>query len=178
VAPGRALSGWLLALSSTSLAVAGHGWAGGGVPDIALVVPITALIAWAGMALANRLRGMVALTAALAVIQLGLHQLLSRSAGSHGGHGAEQVVDGAAMLAVHAIATLVTAALLARASNGLALGSAAAEWLLATLRTLRLGQIPVPAEIGVAHAIPARPGQLLEIMLRRVSARRGPPAHS
>ena len=180
--PHRALSGWLLALSSTGLAIAAHGLAGGGLPDTALVIPVTAVIAWAATALADRLRGVVPLTAALAVVQLGMHELLARAAGTHGDHAhlaaAAPVVDGWAMLAGHALATLIIAALLARATNGLSLVSAAVEWLLGRLRAMRLAPVPAPAAIGVVSAAPARPGQLLEVLLRRVSSRRGPPVRS
>ena len=82
----RAVGGALLAVSSTGLAITAHGLAGGGFPDTALVIPITALIAWAGTALAGRLRGPVALLTVVAAIQLGIHQLLTQSAYAHGAH--------------------------------------------------------------------------------------------
>jgi hypothetical protein len=169
----RAIIGALLAVSSTGLAITAHGLAGGGFPDTALVIPITALIAWAGTALAGRLRGPVALLATVAVIQLGLHELLDQSAYAHGGHESPPAVNGAAMLAGHVAATLIVAALLARASAGLAAFASLLDRLRGRLEVLRLA--PVPAAIGPTLIAAVRPGPLIEIVLRRVSARRGPP---
>jgi len=174
----RALSGWLLALSSTGLAITAHGLAGGGVPDTALVIPVTALIAWGGTALAARPRGRLVLLATVALIQLGLHELLTQSTYAHGGHESMPRVHGPAMFAGHALATLAVTALLARASTGLALFSSAVGWLRSRLNELWLTPVPAPVAIGAASVVPARPGQLLEITLRRVRARRGPPPGS
>lgn len=179
--PHRATRGWLLALSSTGLAIAGHGVAGGGFPDLGIAVPLTALLAWVGAALADRLRRLVPLIIALGAIQLGLHLLLTEVVGAHGGHhagsGGPAPVDDLTMLAGHALATVVTAALLAKASAALSLGSAALNWLRGQL------SVPRPVPVAAAHPIPisaapARPGVLLEILLRRVRSRRGPPATS
>lgn len=169
----RAIGGVLLALSSTGLAITAHGLAGGGFPDTALVIPVTALIAWAGSALALLLRHPLALLSTVAVIQLGLHELLDQSAYAHGGHESPPAVNSAAMLAGHAAAILIVAALLAKASAGLAAFSSLLDRLRGRLEVLRLA--PVPAAIGPILIVAARPGPLIEIVLRRVSARRGPP---
>ena len=169
----QAVSGALLALSSSGLAITAHGLAGGGYPDTALVIPITALIAWAGTALAGRLRGPVALLTTVAAIQLGLHQLLTQSAYAHGAHSGPPPVNGAAMLAGHAAATVIVAVLLGRATAGLAAFASLLARLRGPLEVRRL--VPVPAAIRPTLIAPARPGPLLEIVLRRVSARRGPP---
>jgi hypothetical protein len=169
----RAVSGALLAVSSTGLAITAHGLAGGGFPDTALVIPITALIAWAGTALAGWLRGPVALLSTVAVVQFGLHELLDQSTYAHGGHESAPAVNGPAMLAGHLAATLVVTLLLARASAGLAGFSSLVARLRGRIEVLRLA--PVPAAIGPTLIVAARPGPLLEIVLRRVSARRGPP---
>jgi hypothetical protein len=79
------------------------------------------------------------------------------------------------MLAGHALATVLVALLLARATTGLALFSAALGWLRAQLW---LAPVPALAGLGTVSATPTRPGQLLEIVLRRVQARRGPPLGS
>jgi hypothetical protein len=173
----HASRGCLLAVSSTALAIAAHGVAGGGMPDAALTLPLTALIAWGAAALAPWTRGMVTLTGLLGVLQVVLHVLLTESANSHHHHGAPQV-SGWTMLVGHALATMITAALLARASSALTRISAALAWLRAGLRTLLNTPVAAPTTIGAASPVPARPGQLLEVLFRRVSSRRGPPVRS
>lgn len=175
--PHQAVRGCLLAVSSTCLAIAAHGVAGGGMPDTALTLPLTALIAWGAMALRPWTYGPVALTGLLGVIQVVLHLLLAENANHHHPHAAPQI-DGWAMFATHALATVITAALLAKASSALTLVSAALAWLRAGLHAMLDAPVAVPATIGSASAVPARPGHLLEILLRRVHALRGPPARS
>jgi hypothetical protein len=68
--------------------------------------------------------------------------------------------------------------LLARASTALTLVAAALAWLRAGLRALLAAPVATPATIGSGSVAPARPGQLLEILFRRVRARRGPPIGS
>lgn len=177
--PHQALRGWLLAVSSTSLAIAAHGLAGGGLPDAALTVPLTVLIAWGATAFANRLQGVVSLTAVLGALQYALHLLLTESANNHASHlTGGPPVSGLAMFTGHALATLITAALLARASTAVIRASSALAWLRGQLRALLAPPVPAPATIGLVSAVPARPGSLLEILLRRVRSRRGPPARS
>lgn len=170
------LRGWMLGICSAALAVSAHGMAGGGVPDTALSVPLIVLVAWAGTRVAGGRRQALGLLGVLAVTQTVLHLLLSELA--HGGHEHGPPVAGVVMFAAHAVATVLTALLLARASTALALVSCALDWLLRGLRALwflpaarsRKRITPTPA--------PARPGLVLEVLLRRVCARRGPPAHS
>lgn len=173
MSPHRATHGALLALSSTGLAISAHNAAGGGLPDTVLVLPLTALVAWGGAALADRLRRLVVLVPALGLIQLALHLLLAQGVHTHS---AAPSADGAAMLAGHAVATVLTAALLARASAPLALISSAIDWLRDQFAAPRPAAIPERVPAGVASPGPVRPGPLLEVYLRRVHARRGPPA--
>ena len=163
----RAVSGWLLALSSTGLAITAHGLAGGGMPDSVLIIPATALMAWGGAAMASTLRRPVALAATVGALQLVLHLLLSQS---HMHHAA--AVHGGAMLAGHVIASVLVALLLVRATDGLTFG-----WLRARFSVLWSTPARVLTTGGVS-VVPVRPGQLLETVLRRVLARRGPPFHS
>lgn len=166
-------------MSSTALAIAAHGVAGGGVPDAALTLPLTALVAWGAAALAPWTRGIVTLTGLLGVLQVVLHLLLTENAnGHHHHHAAAPQINGWAMFAGHALATLITAALLARATSALTRVAAALAWLRAGLRLLLTTAVVVPATIGAVSAVPARPGQLLEVLLRRVRSRRGPPVRS
>ncbi|HEY7595746.1 MAG TPA: hypothetical protein VH969_21525 [Actinophytocola sp.] len=175
-APGA--RGWLLAACSAALAVTAHGTAGGALSDSALSALLTAVLAWGGTALARR-GGLLTVVAALGVTQLAQHLLLTEIAdGAHAGHSlTPPPLNGWVMLATHAIATLLTAALLLRADHALAAARAAVAWLVGRLRTL----CPVPPEGGAETmhtSVPARPGLVLEVLLREISPRRGPPAHS
>jgi hypothetical protein len=172
------MHGWLLAISSTGLAVSAHGVAGGGFPDAMLVLPLTALIAWGGAAMADRLRRTIVLVPALGLLQLLLHLLLAQNVHTHSAAEPFGSPDGAAMLAGHAVATVLTAVLLARASAPLALISSAIDRLRDRLRLPAPTPVPAAVGPGVLSPIPARPGSLLEIHLRRVHARRGPPPRS
>ncbi len=170
--------GWLLAGCSAALAVAAHGTAGGGLADSALTALLTAVLAWGGIALARR-GGLLTVVAVLGATQLAQHVLLAEVAG--GAHVHERTppaVDGWVMFAAHAIATLLTAALLLRADHALAATRAAVAWLVGRLRAL----CPAPPERAATHtvatSVPARPGVLLEVLLRQVSQRRGPPVLS
>jgi hypothetical protein len=145
------------------------------MPDTALTVPLTALIAWGAAALRPWTWRPTMLTGVLGALQIVLHYLLNENANHH--HHGAQPINGWTMLAGHALATALTAALLAQASTALTLVSAALAWLRAGLRALLTAPVAAPATIGGSVAA-ARPGLLLEILLRRVRARRGPPARS
>lgn len=170
--------GWLLAVCSGALAIAAHGTAGGELSDIALTALLTAVLAWGGTALARR-GGLLTVVAVLGVTQLAQHVLLAEIAG--GAHAHERTpppVDGWVMLATHAIATLLTAALLLRADHALAATRAAVAWLVGRLQARCPAPLDRTAPRTVRTSVPARPGVLLEVLLRQVSPRRGPPVHS
>jgi hypothetical protein len=173
----QALRGWLFAISSTSLAIAAHGVAGGGLPDAALTIPITAVIALGAGAIMPLLRGVLSLTAVLGLVQYSLHFLLTESVHSHSGQPAP-ASNGWLMFAGHALATVCTAALLSRASSALLRSSSALAWLRGRVAALLSPPVFAPATLGVISAAPVRPGQLLEVHLRRVHSRRGPPIGS
>jgi hypothetical protein len=170
-----AARGWLLALCSAALAVAAHGTAGGELSDAALPLLLSVVLAWGGAAVARR-GGLLTVTAALGTTQLAQHVLLTEIA-AHG-HDRTPPVNGWVMLAAHAVATLVTALLLLRADAAMATVRAAVAWLVGRLQAL----CPAPpdgAATDTAHrSVPARPGELLEVLLRQVSPRRGPPVRS
>jgi hypothetical protein len=165
----------LFAVCSAALSVSAHATAGGDRSDIALTALLTTLLAWGGGSLARR-GGLLALTGVLGATQLAQHLLLTEIATTHG-HAAAPPINGWAMFTTHAVATVVTAVLLLRTGTALNWVYAAWAWLTARLRTLVAG--PVPSVAGPRPApTPVRPGQLLEILLRRVLARRGPPLSS
>jgi hypothetical protein len=174
----RTLSGWLLALSSAALSIAGHGAAGGGMPDTASTAVLTVLIAWAGTSLADRIRGIATTFAVLATVQIVMHLLLTEVA-THASHlPTSGAVNGWLMFVGHGAALSVTAVLLTRATEALAAVAGARDWLLRHIAMLWYPADPVPAATVVISAEPARPGHLLEVLLRRVRSRRGPPACS
>jgi hypothetical protein len=175
-APGA--RGWLLACCSAALAIAAHGTAGGQASESALTVLLTAVLAWGGTALARR-GGLPTIVAVLGTTQLAQHLLLTEiPAGTHRHEPTPLPLNGWVMLAAHAVATLLTALLLLRADAALDAAHAAVAWVVGRLQAL----CPAPPEGGateaVAASVPARPGVLLEVLLRQVSQRRGPPVRS
>ncbi|WP_407652809.1 hypothetical protein [Amycolatopsis cynarae] len=157
----------MLAVSSAGLAMTAHALAGGGMPDTALTLLLTALVGWTGAALADRTRGVFGLLAVLGVAQLGMHLVLS-SLMSH------QTAPGTGMYLAHAGATVLTGLLLAHAESMLQAAVAGLRLLLPVLR----GPLPVPPG-PVPVPLPA-PGDtpLVSVVFRRVHGRRGPPVRS
>lgn len=168
------MGGVLLASSSAALAIAAHGIGGGAVSDSLFTVLLAALLSWGGMSVARR-GGIPALVGVLGVTQLCQHLLLTEIARGHGHQ--QALFDGWSMFAAHAVATVLTAILLTRAGVALGLVACAVAWLLSRLTALIAGPVHHPARPG-GSPLPARPGAFLELLLREVCARRGPPAHS
>jgi hypothetical protein len=81
------------------------------------------------------------------------------------------------MFATHAVATLLTALLLTRAGAALGTITAGFAWLVRRLTALAAGPVLRPAPT-TRSALPARPGELLEVLFRQVHTRRGPPLTS
>ena len=169
-----ATRGSLLAVTSATLSVTAHFLADGELTDPALTVLLAGLIGWVATALAGKARGPVSTLALLGSGQVVMHLVLVTLAG-HDMYGMPGHAGGLTMLTAHAIATLLTALLLAKAD----------AMLLAILSALRailpwlLPALPVPAAATVA--MPARtdaPPHLVGIDLRRINGRRGPPSHS
>lgn len=169
--------GWLLASCSAALAIAAHGAAGGTLSDAALTALLTTVLAWGGTAIARR-GGLVTLVGVLGTTQAAQHLLLTEVAGSRHGHlSAAMPLNGWLMLATHAVATLLSAVLLLRADSALATAGAAFAWLVGRLQAL----CPAPPRAALPNVhggVAARPDHLLDVMLRRVRPRRGPPARS
>lgn len=163
----------MLALCSAALAVAAHGLAGGDLPGSGLVVVLTVLIAWAGTALADRLRRVTTVLVVLTLTQLSAHLLLSDGVPGHAAHGPPPV-DPVLMVFAHVVATVFTAALLSGADRAVACVTSAARMLRGLLTVVVSG--PVHPDVdGPASAVSVRFGHLIEVVLRRVCGRRGPP---
>ncbi|WP_285610770.1 hypothetical protein [Actinokineospora globicatena] len=169
----RAVRGVLLAGSSTALAISAHGMAGGGVPDTAVTLALTALVAWAGTALADRRGGLLATLALLGISQVCLHVLLTDIAVPHDGHVHAPVVPTGLMLATHVVATLVNGVLLTVAGAALNAIASAVTGIVRALVISLAPSTPLPSA-----PVAATVGHLLAVVLRVVCGRRGPPVLS
>lgn len=162
---GAARSG-LLTCSSAAPAIAAHALAGGGVSRTVLMGLLTLVIAWLATVLAETLRGVVGTVLVLGFAQVMMHVLL----GGHGPH-----TRNLAIVAAHAGATVLTAVLLTRAESLLeAVAAGLCRWLHTVWRPPPVPVGPVPRVVGRA----AGGTHFVDIQLRRVHGRRGPPAHS
>ncbi|WP_436493045.1 hypothetical protein [Actinokineospora sp. HUAS TT18] len=159
----RAWRGVLLGSTSASLAIAAHGMAGGGVPDAAIVVVLTGLVAWVGTALANKARAKFAL---LGVSQASLHILLTYVTPGHSTTSAT-----AAMIATHLAATALTAVLLTRADAALDVIAAAVAGIV---RALLWTPEPPKATVEVHREYPS----FRRFVFQTSQPRRGPPRFS
>ncbi|MBP2321792.1 hypothetical protein JOF56_002177 [Kibdelosporangium banguiense] len=170
-----AMRGWTLAVCSAALAVAAHGMAGGGAPDTALAVLLTMLVAWAGTSVANRLRGAFAVLTALGTAQGAMHLILNYVVPSHVGHTAAPVSP-SVMFLTHAVATVIAGLLITKADAAIGLVSSAMRMLLDLIRPPRFPVVPVAIYALPTSHLPA--DHIRQVLLRRVHARRGPPACS
>ncbi|HET6711670.1 hypothetical protein [Amycolatopsis sp.] len=163
----------MLAVSCGALSVTAHRLADGGLPDPAMTVLLTGLFGWTAAALARRARGPLATIVLLGTAQLVMHLLLTTLAGHHDMY-VTPGTTGFGMTAAHAVATVLTALLLARADTTLLTVLAVLRAILPRLLT------PLPVPAAAPALIPARvagPDHLVGVDLRRIRGRRGPPAH-
>jgi hypothetical protein len=158
------LRGVALAALSALLTTIGHAAAGGGLPDVSVLIVVGPLLAGAFVALAERTRGPLATVATLGGGQLVLHMTL---AALH----PMPASDGTSMLGVHVLITLVTAVALRYADT-------AAAAVAAVLRRVRSRRVPSPA---ADRPLPTRPVPAPDLPARRARmltvavVRRGPP---
>jgi hypothetical protein len=162
----RSARGVLLAVSNGGLAITAHALANHGLPDTSLTLVLTGFVGWIGAALAERTKGKLGVVSVLVTAQIGMHVVLSGLMGD--------LVPSAGMVLAHAVATLVTAFLLAHAE---AMLLAAASSLLVLLPVV-WRPAPVPAGVAGVPVPCAADGSLLSVLLCRVHGRRGPPARS
>ncbi|WP_106185039.1 hypothetical protein [Umezawaea tangerina] len=169
-APTRVARGLLLAVTSAALGVAAHGAAGGSLAEFTPALPLTLLIAGAATALANRRRSPLAILAALGAAQFAQHELLGLMHHHHtstGGLGFDVVQ----MTTAHVLAALGTGLLLVKADDALFALAAAVSRLLP--RTLAPGPVLLTPRAAALSAVAGR--VLIELLLRSVNGRRGPP---
>jgi hypothetical protein len=165
------LRGVTLAGCSAALMVAAHAAAGGSAPSPGLTIVLTALLAAAGVALADRRRGFPSILAAVGGSQLGMHVLLSTL-----GHGHGALAVSWRMAALHAAAAVLTAVLLAGGENAVFAVVSVFRWILdgTVVRPRRLPALgPL---VFSCRAATTRRSIVIDVLLRRVHARRGPPA--
>jgi len=166
----RVLRGLATAGVSAALAVAAHAAAGGGLPSTGTAVVLTAVLAGAGVALADRRRGFRSILAVVGAGQLGMHVLLDQFGHAHAGTDVS-----ALMVVTHAVAAVAVAMLLAGAERSVFAVVAVLRWLLGGALT---APRPLPVTASPSRPAPASvpPGSItLDVLLRRANARRGPP---
>lgn len=168
----------LLAAFSALLTAAGHVAGGGRLPDLTMLAVLLPLLAGLFTAVAERYRSPLGTIAVLGSGQLALHLLIEVLNPTHTAHHAAATAEwdlggtaGWGMLAMHALATLVTAAALRFADRAVAAIAAA------------LGRIvprrPRPLGADRPLASMATPGPAVTLRLASALAaarvRRGPP---
>jgi hypothetical protein len=172
----RVVRGGLLAISSAALAVSAHVLADGDLPDAAMTVLLTVLIGWTATALAAKTRGPIPTVAVLGAGQLIMHVALSTLATHPEPHAANAgAMNGVALTATHAGATIVTALLVTRAESVLQAVVHAMRLLLPAIwRALPVMDTVAKPTLVVSPEI----GQSVSELCRRAHGRRGPPVYS
>ncbi|MFR9803292.1 hypothetical protein ACL02T_13445 [Pseudonocardia sp. RS010] len=163
----RILRGAVLASLTTLLTALGHLAGGGTLPDLGLLVVLLPLLALVVTSTAERARGPVGTLLVLGTGQLVLHELLVVL-----GHGHAGAASGPQMVAMHAVATVLSGLLLRDADRLLCALSRALRRVLPRRPALLAADAPlrtcaVPPAGVVGHVRRAAVGALL---------RRGPPA--
>ena len=158
------LRGVTLTLLVALLTTIGHVAAGGGLPDLSLLVIVLPLLACAFVALAERTRGFPGTVAVLATGQLVLHATL---AALH-----PMAADGARrMLVLHAVVTLVTAIAVRYADVAVLAVAAVLRRVVPRRLTPPPADRPLPTRPVPPLELPARRARLLTV----ADVRRGPP---
>jgi hypothetical protein len=170
------------------LTYGGHRAAGGALPDLGLLIVLALLLGGFLVTLADRRRGPLAILTLVGGSQLALHGLLQLLGGSHdhaapagspGSPGtgllaAPALMLGAPvlMLGAHALATVVTAAVLAGAEEAVFTVAHALARVLPLALSMPRSPEPTGRPGVVAGPLDAR---LRGVLGRRLNLRRGPP---
>jgi hypothetical protein len=164
---GGVFRGAVLAGLSALLAAIGHAAGGGTFPEPAVLVLLLPLLALAFTGVARHCSGLPGTVAVLAAGQLVLHNAIELLHASHA-----VLAQDTRMLAVHAVATLITALAMRHADRG------TAALVTALGRVLPRRLVPPPADRPLP--VLAVPGPAVPAQLARAfavaHARRGPPA--
>jgi len=171
----RVVRGVGLAVCCAALGVTGHALTSGQLPAPGPTVVCTVLLAMAGIALADRRRGLPAIAATVGGTQVGLHFLLLALAHDHTSHAAPVLPAGPVVMAsVHAVAAIVTTLLLAGAERSLFTLTSLLGWLLRRLPVRPPAGLRARDPLVLLPAVPATAGAL-RLLLCRIHGRRGPP---
>jgi hypothetical protein len=163
------LRGAVLAVLTVLLTAVGHTAGGGAVPDLGVLVVLLPLLAGLLTTVAGRCRSTAGTVALLGAGQLALHHLMELMHPAH--HAAAPALAGWRMVAMHAVATLVLAAVLRHADRAMAGLAAALRRVVRHRLVPPPADRPLPALVVADVAVPAR----LAMALAAAHARRGPP---
>jgi hypothetical protein len=187
----RAVTGWdgvralrltAFAVAATCLALGSHVIAGGRVPGALPTLVACAFPGIAGAVLTRRRRGPVDILVVLGVVQLAMHEVFAapgeptHAAGAMPPHCQGVGCGGAVMLLAHLVATVATAALLARGEQVVHVLMPLVDWMRRgagwTARVVR--PLPVAGrQTRPVTAVPTVPR--LGLVAVADVARRGPP---
>jgi hypothetical protein len=177
----RTVRGGAMACCATVLAITAHVLGGGSTPPSWFAAALTAALAAAGVALADRQRGPLMLLLAFGGSQAAMHWLLD--VGEHWQHAAPTLhmhapaasADPLPMITLHALAALVMALLLAVADRAAFGVAEVLRWLLQLV--LHACSVVVPPDRHTDLVLPGAGRQYVDIVLRRLCRRRGPPLY-
>lgn len=161
---GARLRGVTLTLLVALLTSIGHAAAGGGLPDVSLLIVLMPLLASALVALAERTRSLVATIAVLGAGQLLMHTALVALHPMPAG-------EGWSMLGAHALVTLTTAVAVRNADVAMHAVAAVLRRVVPRRLTPPPADRPLPTRAVPALDLPARRARLLTV----ADVRRGPP---
>ena len=162
----------VLAVVTTVLTAVGHLAGGGSLPDITVLVVLLPLLAGVVSTLAERLHGTAGTLAVLGTGQLALHHLIELLNPSHAAHHlAGPGPSSSTMLAMHAGATLLTAAALRYADRAIAVVGAALDRVLPRRPPALCADRPLATRATPVAAVSLR----LARALAAAQVRRGPP---
>jgi hypothetical protein len=163
----RLLRGVVTAGLSTLLIAVGHVLGGGTVPDLTVLLVLFPLLTGTVVGVADRCRSLLGTVATLAGGQVALHVLL---AVLHPHPPVDAAPGGLAMLALHAVATLVVTVLLRHADAAWAAVGSALRRVLPRRSFVPPADGPLrPLRVASVAVLPRR------LALAAVPARRGPP---
>ena len=162
--------GGALAGLSTLLTAVGHAAGGGTLPDLTVLVVLFPLLAALCATVAQRCRHLTPTVAVLGAGQLALHVLMELLHPTHAAAG-PALAPGAQMIAMHAVATVVTAVALRHADRAVAGLVAALRRVLPRRLNPPPADRPLPVLAVPGPAVPARLARAFAV----AHSRRGPP---
>jgi hypothetical protein len=169
----RLLRAATMACCAAALAVAAHVLGGGSTPPTGLTLALVVLLAGAGLALARRRRGPLALLMVVGVSQAAMHVVLDHPVAAHhtaGGNGRPLLMG-----ALHIVAALVMAGLVTHAERAV-LDMVGALLRDVLRRWFRTSAVP-PTDQQTQPARAPASQRIIDLMLRRLCARRGRPLY-